>query len=391
MESHVAYDDLIAFAAQETPPSLSAAIAAHVSGCPRCAATVKYFAVAADSIRALGSELPSSNARAQVYKLASARTPTPSSWLASLGAFFSFPRPGLANATALVILALAVMLVGSVGTIAVSQNAVTGDRLYPVKTAMENAQVGLIPTDAGRTEQYMNMAGSRVAEIRILVQRQEFEGIPSTAAAYQAHVNAAINSLQSLFSQDAAQARTLATKVNATLDRYTSTLEILIDNVPVRIKPALASAVSVSAAAISTLIDLQTPPAVLPLPTATETPIASPAPAATESPVSQPSGMATTPSPVPSVTAPVVAPTTSVPTLEPTGTSTNEPPTITPTLEPTATSTSEPIATMTPTPPNPTDTGGGTDGTTQPPKGKNDPYGSPKTPGPPEGPPPGKK
>ncbi len=386
MDEHVAYEDLIAFAAQEASPALSAAIAAHVSGCRRCAATVKYFQLAADSIHELGSEMPSAAVRSKVYGLvaapAPAPAPAPTSWLASLGALFSFPRLRLANATAVVILVLAVLLVGSVGTIAVSQNAVTGEGLYPVKTAMENARVGLEPNDAGRTEQYMNMAGSRVEEIQKLVQRQEFDGIPGTAAAYEVQVKAAIQSLQALFGQDAAQARTVATRVNKTLAEYTGTLQTLINNVPIRIKPALAGAVSVSTAALSTLIDLQTPPTIVPLPAATETPTVSPVPQPSDPPVPQPSVTTAPPSPVPTIPLPVVAPTVSTPTLEPTA--------VTPTLAPTLAVIGDPLATATPTlgpdptaPGVPTDADGDGDDGPRPTREKNVPPGSQKTPGPP--------
>ncbi len=336
MQTHVHYEDLIAFAADEIASSSSAAIAAHVANCSQCAATIIYFGIAVSAIRIEAFGIPSPAVIAAVYALFAAQTAAQNDWLASVFRFFSFAGQRLANPLTISILVTANVLFFGGAMILLSQDSVTGEILYPVKTTMENLKLAFTWTDVGLTSQQINLAGVRVQEMRVLAERQQYSGLESTSTAYQLHVQRAMDALQSVFRADAAQARQWAAVVNADLDQYAVTLGILMQSLPETIQPSIASAISASAAARHTLVDWQKTPPGSPSPMPSLT--AAPSKAVTSSP-----------RPVPTASKPVAS-RTSAPIISPANRQ--------------ATATAVQL-TQTGTP-------------------KNTPHGSPKTPGTPE-------
>jgi hypothetical protein len=312
-DMHVPYDELITFAAHETEPSVSAAIAAHVAVCAKCAATVNYFDLVGEAVRAEATDLPSPTVLAQVYGLFSVQAQPQPGWLQMLDDIFFLGGRRLASSTSILIFIVLNLLLYSGAILAfnytsdVSQNAVVGDLLYPTKTMIEDTRLVLIQTDIGKVQRNVDLAGVRVEEIGILVDRQQYTGIPITAAKYETHVQRAMELLEAIVKKNPTQARALAAWANTKLSQYTNTLGVLMQGLPEEINPTLASAISVSSSAISTLTILKNTPAVTPFATITSTPIASSATSNSISADSQPS------------TKPPVAPTTASGATKPPG------------------------------------------------------------------------
>ncbi len=298
---HVSYEQLIAYAAEETDIYDSASIAAHVTICPECAATIINYGLAGDAIRMLGAETPSPAVLAQVYALAAPPVVAQPTWLETLSALFMSNGRRFAYATVALVLIAIPLLVLAAGMVSFSQNAVAGDMLYPIKTTVENVQVATAFSDSDKARQEIGLAGVRVEEIQVLADRQQYDRIPDTERMYEGHVQRAMDALHSVFRNNAEEAQRLAQEVNGKLAQYTQTLVIVAQSVPVATQSSLASAVSASSKAISTLAEWQSPPPVVPsltpaaattrtVPATTKT-----APAATQSavPSSVPTGAAT--------------------------------------------------------------------------------------------------
>ncbi len=364
---HVSYEELIAYAADETGPSKSAEISAHVTVCSQCAATVINYGVAGNAIRMTVGDTPSPAVLARVYALFPSETQPQRGWLGALSDLFAFPERRAAFAIAITILVLANLCLLGGGTVAYSQNSVTGEMLYPIKTTAENVRLFFALTDSGRVIEQTGLAGERVREIGMLADRQRYDGIPSTTTAYKTHVKGAMDALLAVYKQNVAEGQRLAGVVNQKLNEYTKTMETVAARLPVDLSPSLAasiqsslsSAIDTSQSTLNTLVQWETnPPG-----SATAVPTGSPVPsgAATKSPV--PAGSKTVASPTatsqtaPTSQQPVTVPTTvpnqtgptsgvAQPTVTRTPTKAPVPPTVTrtptkapvqPTVTPTAT------------------------------------------------------
>ena len=75
------------------------------------------------------------------------------------------PRSHGARERRLALLASSFVLVGgSAGMAVAAQDALPGDALYPIKRGLENANTGLITSDAGRGREFLGQADSRLEE-----------------------------------------------------------------------------------------------------------------------------------------------------------------------------------------------------------------------------------
>lgn len=91
-------------------------------------------------------------------------------------------------------LILFLLLLGS-GTVYASNRALPGDLLYPLKTATENIQLALVPSQEARAELRLNLAGRRLDEATRLVDKERPEQAQAALIAYARQVEDALNAL----------------------------------------------------------------------------------------------------------------------------------------------------------------------------------------------------
>jgi hypothetical protein len=78
-----------------------------------------------------------------------------------------------------------VVIGGTAGVAAASENALPGDPLYPIKRGIESAQVSLNSSDAGKGQDLLRQAGTRLGEIGGLIQSHDSGQIDSTLASFR--------------------------------------------------------------------------------------------------------------------------------------------------------------------------------------------------------------
>lgn len=66
-----------------------------------------------------------------------------------------------------------VVIGGTAGVAAASENALPGDALYPLKRGIESAQVSLNSSDSGRGQDMLRAAGTRLEEAESLIEKHE--------------------------------------------------------------------------------------------------------------------------------------------------------------------------------------------------------------------------
>lgn len=106
------------------------------------------------------------------------------------------PSLGWATPMARAAAALAVVFAVTGGTIVASANSLPEEPLYPVKLAVENAQLALAPSDESRAELEMKFVARRVAEIQSAAQQDKPESVARGVALYERGVEAAVRASQ---------------------------------------------------------------------------------------------------------------------------------------------------------------------------------------------------
>lgn len=103
------------------------------------------------------------------------------------------------------VMLILVLLLGSFSGVAfASQSALPGERLYPVKTAVEDVRLLVVMDPVSDAGLNLNFAGLRVNEMELLVAKAALEHLETPLVRYRYQVNSAMQDLSSL---DAASSR----------------------------------------------------------------------------------------------------------------------------------------------------------------------------------------
>jgi hypothetical protein len=99
----------------------------------------------------------------------------------------TLPQPGRRRERRIATAAAALVLVGgTAGVAAAAENALPGDALYPVKRAIESAQVSMNSSDTAKGHDLLNQAGTRLDEVDALMGHGDSTTqITHTLASYQ--------------------------------------------------------------------------------------------------------------------------------------------------------------------------------------------------------------
>ena len=186
-----------------------------------------------------------------------------------------------------------------------ARQAIPGDRLYPVKTSLERAQLALSFSDEHRAQLNINFAERRLVEIRRLMVENRFEYLHATINQFQAQTEQASLPLQTLESSDAQQAKVLASELKNVIDQQTEILPALAQDAPEAAQQEITRLLDLTKSVRNDVIRIETrhlpmltPTAQMPSRTATpvpttpvsaETTIVTPAPSATLTPTLTPS------------------------------------------------------------------------------------------------------
>ena len=106
------------------------------------------------------------------------------------------PSLGWATPLARIAAVLAIVTVAASGAIVTSASSLPDEPLYPVKLAMENAQLAIAPNDQARADLELQFAAKRVGEVRSAAQQDNPEAVALGVVLYEQGVDAAIKAYQ---------------------------------------------------------------------------------------------------------------------------------------------------------------------------------------------------
>ena len=191
-----------------------------------------------------------------------------STWWSALASLFAQKRFAyqFAIATFLVIF----LVVSSSGIAFASQSTIPGDALYPVKTSLEQVQLGLTFREARRAELHIIFAERRLVEIQNLVLENRFEHLHSTVVAFEAEATQATSLLHSLDQTSPELARQLSNELMRIVQDQTAMLPVLAQLSPAENQGDIQRLEQLFSAIVTDVDDAQTPltETITPTPTA---------------------------------------------------------------------------------------------------------------------------
>jgi len=104
----------------------------------------------------------------------------------------------MANLVIALLMAVSVVFGGGAAAAYASQDALPGDTLYPVKTAVEQAEIAITTDAQTQAELHLELAQERAAEIQALAAEGRLDLIPETAEDMQLHLQQAEQLAQQL-------------------------------------------------------------------------------------------------------------------------------------------------------------------------------------------------
>lgn len=155
-----------------------------------------------------------------------ARRPAPRSpareWLAAL-----WGSPRLVRAAAWVSGLLVVLLILSTGAVVASAKALPGEPLYPIKTAVEQWQLALTPSEAAVTRLHIAYASRRLQEATALIEAQQVGPAAHALAGYADQIEQALALLETETRLSPEVRQALAHQLSSALQAYQAQLAAL--------------------------------------------------------------------------------------------------------------------------------------------------------------------
>ncbi len=162
------------------------------------------------------------------------------------------------KAFASLLLVVALLFGSGALTAFASQNALPGDALYPVKTALEDARLALTSDHAAAARLALQLSERRVQELTALAQAGRFDDMQAAALRLDAHLQTAAQSLEVLARTNPTQAGAVAVLLTQAQQSEQQVIASLQDAAPVAARPALnqvAAALQESGRAASAIRD----------------------------------------------------------------------------------------------------------------------------------------
>jgi len=132
-----------------------------------------------------------------------------------------------------------IFVIGGTRMAAASRSSLPGDRLYPVKTGLEQAELSIKPDRGVQAALYLEFAGHRLDEINGLITVGRYSQVPELSTEFLAYIGKAVQSTQALSKTNPARAALLDQKISITLASYNKILNQLATSAPETLRPGL--------------------------------------------------------------------------------------------------------------------------------------------------------
>ena len=158
-----------------------------------------------------------------------------------------FGRRRLWSRTVMVIaLVILGLVAGSIGVVSAANDSLPGDRLYAVKTAVEDIRLALSTRQETEIKLNLRFAQQRVAEIEALIEEERPEFIQIAVGRYERHIKLATLALTQIPAQDRQRMADLADLVTNILSCECRSLVDLLPRVAAPYQSTIDSAVAVT-------------------------------------------------------------------------------------------------------------------------------------------------
>lgn len=239
-------EDVIAYAAGELDSARADRIRSHIELCNRCHELVSAYQQVRDLVwRDLFAPVPDIVImRAQrVYRIPlSLRV---QELVQELASAFAPYRRGAAVAALAAVLLVVIGLTQPV-LVAAAEDSLPGDALYPVKGALEGAQMALTRGKADQIELNLAFADRRESELQALVAQGRLSGLAPLVVTLEAELQGAEQGLNQAAQSNPEGAATLAERVDRALATHMQALSALLAKAPTQAQPALMHALAFS-------------------------------------------------------------------------------------------------------------------------------------------------
>jgi hypothetical protein len=210
------------------------------------------------------------------------RRPNPLLWFSGMNRVkqylaYSFPKRAVLLVLAAIIV-LSAYLLGGVGITAyAASSSLPGERLYPIKTTLENLQASLTSDSAKQARLYLDFARRRLVEMQALIAKGRYSDIQQAAGEYENDIQKALIALEQLSRTDRAEAITLNTEAANSLRVYHRILTQMLLLIPQDQQSALQNAIKITQPARDDDDDDIPGSEPMPTPTTISTPTSAPA------------------------------------------------------------------------------------------------------------------
>jgi hypothetical protein len=157
------------------------------------------------------------------------------------------------------VLVAVILFLSTASAVLAAEGALPGDRLYGIKTAVEEIRLTITPAE-GDVSLHARFAERRIGEIEALVAVGRLADVPQAAAEYETHIKQAIQVLVTVVDQDTGGHEQLTADLDQVLSQQTAAWDALADQMPADLAPVIQQAQSASADAQSVIRQLRTKP-----------------------------------------------------------------------------------------------------------------------------------
>ena len=161
-----------------------------------------------------------------------------------LQAAFRLPKTLPATVMLSIVIALSLLVGGSVAY--ASANALPGDALYPVKTAIETVQLAVSLDEARDAELHLTFARRRLDEAAALLEKDRPEGVEQALTNYIIQLESALATIGEGSGLPAEVQMTLAGLLVENLAYHEAQLTVLLEHSPEEAQPTIELALTVS-------------------------------------------------------------------------------------------------------------------------------------------------
>ena len=172
----------------------------------------------------------------------------PRFWLLGLTGQF-WPKKLMLQIALAMVLIIA-LVIGTSGIALASQSAIPGAPLYPIKIALENAELAITSGSMGDARLHIEFAQRRLSEVQSLVLEGKYEYISQTVTDFEHQVGEAVRYLKAAAGRDSFLAKTLATSLQETLSGQAKLVAILAGIAPPDAKIEMERALHISQSGI---------------------------------------------------------------------------------------------------------------------------------------------